>query len=170
MKAGIGDWLRTVGLSLGIALALAAVLCVVDRCAEKNLPPAVTVRTDTVRVTVPVARDTVYLRSDTVRYTAYRDRFRTVYKTDTLVKVDTVSGTVTLPITRKTYRDSGYTAIVSGYSPSLDYIETYNRTVTRTVVRPSRFSLGVGAGCYITPKGLQPGLGVTLQYNLLGIK
>lgn len=34
---------------------------------------------------------------------------------------------------RKTYQDSTYKAVVSGYEPSLDYIEVYRRTITNTV-------------------------------------
>lgn len=33
----------------------------------------------------------------------------------------------------KTYKDSTFMAVVSGYNPSLDYIETYNRTKCITV-------------------------------------
>ena len=60
---------------------------------------------------------------------------------------------VTLPITQRTYRDSNYTAWVSGYQPKLDSIHTYNkmvyttRTIERTITKPPRkWGIGINAG------------------------
>lgn len=166
------DIYRFWGLSLIISLLIIGITFTVARCTGYKTPSHTEVRVDTVKVYIPVARDTVYLRTDTIRYTAYKDKYHTLYKTDTLIKVDTVGMTVSLPITQKTYRDSNYTAVISGYSPNLDYIETYNKTVTQTVTKwkQPRLSIGAGIGYYLTPKGLQPGIGVTLQYNIINIK
>lgn len=56
---------------------------------------------------------------------------------------DTTFVEVPVPIVQKTYSDSTYRAVISGPSvsgrgPSLDYIETYNKTVTNTVYVPQK--------------------------------
>lgn len=80
-----------------------------------------------------------------------------------------------VPLTQKVYRDSLYTAYVSGYRPRLDSITVRQRTVTVrqtvTQVQPttkrSRFTFGltVGAGCGLFTR--QPdifvGAGVTMS-------
>lgn len=156
------------------ALLIGAASFAAGRCSGGKEAPEVAVRRDTVRVPVPVSvRDTL-LRVDTVHYAvpAGREGDGSVLVRDTLLRVDTVEKAVVLPVTRKTYRDSSYMAVVSGYRPSLDYIETYGTTAVRTEtkwLRP-RVSLGIGGGCYATPKGLLPGIGVTLQFNVLDFK
>ena len=77
---------------------------------------------------------------------------------------------VMLPITQKVYRDTTYTAWVSGYRPQLDSIEVYPRTLivrqtSPPAAKPRRWSVGVQGGYGLTPKGLQPyvGVGVTLR-------
>ena len=45
---------------------------------------------------------------------------------------DTTEIYVPIAIERKEYRDSSYFAVVSGWHPSLDYIETYTKTQTIT--------------------------------------
>ena len=64
---------------------------------------------------VPVKGDTEYI-------TEYKDSI--VY--------------VMLPRTVKEYRKENYYAKVSGVDPSLDYIETYDKTVTETVFIPQK--------------------------------
>ena len=80
---------------------------------------------------------------------------------------------VTLPITQRTYRDSNYTAWVSGYKPSLDSIHTYNkmvyttRTIERTVTKPPRkwgIGISVGYGYGINSKLFEPYIGVGVTY------
>jgi len=73
------------------------------------------------------------------------------------------SAAVVLPITQVVYSATDYRAWVSGYEPRLDSIKVFPRTVTvrETIYKPpSRFSVGVQAGYGITPKGLQPYIGV----------
>lgn len=77
--------------------------------------------------------------------------------------VDSV--TLDVAIEHREYRDSTYRAIVSGpvvgdIRPTLDFIETYNRTTTITVERPKRFAVTAGVGAAYTPKGFQPYVGV----------
>lgn len=82
---------------------------------------------------------------------------------------DTVRDTVYLPITQKTYKDSLYTAYVSGYRAKLDSIEVYSKTRTMFVrgrAKRKRFGLGVHAGYGITGSKLSPYVGVGVSYSL----
>ena len=69
------------------------------------------------------------------------------------------------------YKDSTYTAVVGGIEPYLKSIEIYpktiyvnNNTTTTSKVR-SRFGLGVQVGYGYGRNGLQPYVGVGVQYN-----
>lgn len=89
---------------------------------------------------------------------------------DTVVRVvEAASGAdsvqMEVPVRTLEYRDSTYYARVSGpvigtLTPRLDWIETYNRTITRTVTKHSRFAVTAGVGVGYTPQGLQPTAGV----------
>jgi len=80
---------------------------------------------------------------------------------------------VQITITTKQYQDSTYRAQVSGpligdYSPTLDWIEVYNRnTTTSVVVRdPYKWEIGAVAGAWVTPDGNGAWLGASARYNL----
>lgn len=75
---------------------------------------------------------------------------------------------VTLPITQQVYRDSSYTAWVSGYAAALDSIEVYPRTliVRQPAAKPRRWCFGLQAGYGLTPKGVQPYVGLGLTFRL----
>lgn len=86
---------------------------------------------------------------------------------------DADSVNVTLPITQRVYRDSSYTAWVSGYKPSLDSIHTYNkmvyttRTIERTITKPPRkwgIGINAGYGYGINSKLFEPYIGVGVTY------
>lgn len=89
---------------------------------------------------------------------------------DTVVRVvEAANGTdsvqMEVPVRTLEYRDSTYYARVSGpvigtLTPRLDWIETYNRTITRTVTKRNRFAVTAGVGVGYTPQGLQPTIGV----------
>lgn len=94
---------------------------------------------------LPIARDSVakQLRSDSVK--------------------------VQIPISTKVYEDTLYKAYVSGYEPKLDSITIKQRTtyITHTTRnKESRFRIGLQAGYGLTPKGMQPYVGVGLSYRL----
>lgn len=83
------------------------------------------------------------------------------------------SANVRLPISQRVYRDSNYTAWVSGYKPSLDSIHTYNkmiyttRTIERTVTKPpNHWGIGINAGYGygINSKLFEPYIGVGVTY------
>lgn len=76
---------------------------------------------------------------------------------------------VQIPISQKVYEDTLYRAYVSGYEPNLDSITIKQRTtyITHTIRdKESRFRIGLQAGYGLTPKGMQPYVGVGLSYRL----
>lgn len=89
---------------------------------------------------------------------------------DTVVRViEAVNGVdsvhMEIPVRTLEYRDSTYYARVSGpiigtLAPRLDWIETYNRTITRTVTKRGKFAVTAGVGVGYTPQGFQPTIGV----------
>lgn len=71
----------------------------------------------------------------------------------------------------KQYKDSVLTAQVSGINAHLDWykvsIPTTVQTITNTVYKkPGKWSIGLQGGVGITPKGLQPYLGVGIGYKI----
>ncbi len=145
----------------------------VRSCGEgfREKSPALT-ELDTLRDTVvyikPLAvRDTV-VRYVTVELPVVaRD---TVFSQKTRVVTRGESVTVEVPITSRTYSDSLYYAVVSGYKPSLDSLRVFNNTLLKTVYRPEyrRWNFGVNAGYGY---GLLHGkpdvyVGVGVTYNL----
>ena len=77
--------------------------------------------------------------------------------------------TYEIPITQKRYEDSCYIAWVSGYHASLDSIYVNSKiitnNVTTTITREKKWNFGVQGGFYLTPKGVQPGIGFGFTYN-----
>ena len=71
------------------------------------------------------------------------------------------------------YKDSTYTAVVGGIEPYLKSIEIYPKTIyvnnntTTTIKVRSRFGLGVQAGYGLSRNGLQPYVGIGVQYNFM---
>nr|DAI42996.1 MAG TPA: hypothetical protein [Caudoviricetes sp.] len=119
---------------------------------------------DTITYRLPIAVDSVVLRYETAILPHREDTPGQKRRTDSI--------TVEVPITQKRYSDSTYTVWVSGYHPMLDSIRVYPRreiiTVTNTIPRTKRWGLGVNAGYGFSPAhGLQPYIGIGVQYNLL---
>lgn len=84
---------------------------------------------------------------------------------DTLMREVVVS----LPREERVFEDSTFRAVVSGYRPSLDTMQVYQRhSVVKVTERitPSRWSLGLQGGVGVTPKGIQPYIGVGVAYRL----
>lgn len=89
---------------------------------------------------------------------------------DTVVRVvEAANGTdsvqMEIPVRTLEYRDSTYYArvvgpVVGSLAPRLDWIETYDRTITQTVTKRNRFAVTAGVGVGYTPQGLQPTVGV----------
>ena len=77
---------------------------------------------------------------------------------------------VTVPITQKVYEDSTYRAYVSGYHPALDSITIFQRNeivYIRSPTKPKRWGIGIQAGYGITPKRVEPYIGIGISYNIL---
>lgn len=83
---------------------------------------------------------------------------------------------VEIPITQREYEGADYRAWVSGYEPMLDSIFVFPRHDVVTIREPSlrsdhnderrRWGLGVFAGYGVTPHGMQPCVGISINYNL----
>jgi len=127
-------------------------------------------------LSVEIKRDTVII-VETVRDTILKPVKEYICRVDTVnlpilidssnceVEEDSIS--ILIPITSKEYKTNQYRALISGYHPNLDFIETYNTMQTITIA-PKRkrwgLSLQVGYGIYKGGKGLYLGGGVS--YNL----
>ena len=149
--------------SLPYIIIIILVLFIVFRPARVERVPG-----EVVRDTIITNRiDTVW---DTVPVPVYEsvvDSFPFVVPVP--VPGDTVRDTVYLPITQKIYKDSLYTAYVSGYCAKLDSIEVYSKTRTmfiRERAKRKRFGLGVQVGYGITGNKLSPYVGVGVSYSL----
>ena len=114
----------------------------------------------------PVARDSMVVRYVTKKLPIVHD---TVHP----ICID--SAGVNIPIIQKQYCDSTYTAWVSGYDVRLDSIRVYTRrevvTISRTIKGGGkggykRLGVNIGLGVGITPKGVQPYVGVGIGYRL----
>lgn len=131
---------------------------------------------DTLKIIMPVPRDSLVVRYVTERLPVRRDSARLANEAgnadsgmDAGSKNGTDSVDVAIPVSVKEYRGDGYHAWVSGYRPSLDSIHVFPRheitTITKTS-KPKRWSIGIQAGYGITPAGFQPYLGVGVTCNL----
>lgn len=115
-------------------------------------PQPVSVSDKVATVDVPkfiFARDTVMLQADAGNVAS-----------NVASNVDSIPVQVTLRTLE--YRDSSYYARVVGpvvgtLAPRLDHIETYNRTVVRTVTERRRMMLSAGVGAEYSRAGWMPG-------------
>ena len=116
------------------------------------------------------------VRIDTVRDTLLVPKYVQVERFDTIR--DTVDGNpIYLPVPISSYLftdDSTYLIDMEGYNVKARSIEVYPRTVTQTIIEqievsrePKRWGIGVSAGGALTPQGVQPYIGVGVQYNLI---
>lgn len=116
--------------------------------------------------------DTVWIR-DTIRDTVLVPVRRYITRVDTVfvrIAGGTDSVAAEIPIERKVYQTDDYRAEIEGFRPSLVSMEVYRQTqtITNTITIPDRrrWSVGLQAGYGLTPKGLQPYLGIGLQYSI----
>lgn len=72
------------------------------------------------------------------------------------------------PIVQRLYEDRDYRAWVSGVEPRLDSIQVFReREVVTLRERPGRWCLGLSAGAALTPRGLDPFVGISITYSLI---
>ena len=133
---------------------------------------------DTIPYYYPVPKDSTIVRYVTVRVPKYVESVpasadslpkyaESDTKLDECVPVDSVE--VQLPITQKVYKDSSYTAYVSGFQPHLDSLIVYPQKYVVTISerrKPPRWHIGPSVGVGVTTEGIQPTLGVTLTYSI----
>jgi hypothetical protein len=138
----------------------------------------VTEKIDTIRDTVPqyIVEKVLYTKHDTLNHIEIK--YDTIYNNDEYLLIegyDTIPVSVEIPITQKTYTDdSTYVAYVSGYKPSLDSINVYERTIyiDRTIVqntKQKKWSIGptVSYGYSFKNKQVDYVVGIGLTYNLI---
>jgi hypothetical protein len=73
---------------------------------------------------------------------------------------------IQVPMEQKIYEGENYKAAVSGYKPTLDWIETYNTTKTITP-QPKKWGLSISAGYGITPNGFEPTLMIGVSRDII---
>ena len=145
-----------VAFMCGLWLCLLITRCTNKAATEQPLRDTIV---DTIKVVKPIAVDSVVTRYKVVNV----ERVNYVDSVNTISEVvfDTVQ--VRLPIESKHYEGEDYEAWVSGYEPCLDSIRVYQREVK---TKQSRWSIGLQGGVGLTPKGVQPYVGIGVSYRL----
>ena len=149
-------------LSNIIAFICGLWLCLlITRCTNKAAtePPLRDTIVDTIKVVKPIAKDSVVTRYKVVNVERVKDT--TIVNEVSEVVFDTIR--IRLPIESKHYTTENYDAWVSGYEPTLDSIKVYQREIK---TKQSRWSVGLQGGLGITPKGVQPFVGIGVAYKL----
>ena len=161
----------TIGKKILVAALLAALLLLsgylLGRRTARTPEPECIVQVDTLRI-----KDTVLIDKPVPVEVRVVDTVL-VAVTDTLRLSDTVY--LRIPRETKQYEDSLFRAQVSGYRPSLDWIEVYPQTVYLTKVVKTqdvrRWGIGLQAGYGAYAAGgqvrLAPYLGVGISYDIL---
>lgn len=121
------------------------------------------IQTDTIKIVNPIPVFSVISVNDPI----YVPVEKLVYIGDSLV----------LPREKKTYQDSTYKAVVSGYEPKLEQIEVYQKTITNNItktIKPQRWGVGIyaGYGASYSEKRLifTPQIGVGVYYNIYNLR
>lgn len=152
---------------LGLIFGAFLLSLVWRRCADNTK-----VVTDTifkvVKVDRPIVRESTVVKYEVVRLP--------IVAKDTICVSDTIKDSVfvEVPIEQKVYSDSNYTAWVSGYRPRLDSISithqevSFHKLVNNSSEGSKRLYLGIQVGYGITPRGMQPYLGIGVSYRFVG--
>lgn len=173
--------MRTLPLTVLLVLLAASLFLNVYQFASKEKEVTCdTVRTtfvDTIPFHKPVPKDSFVITYVTKILPVAPQEDSREPSADSVQSVDGIvqdSAKVEIPITQKVYRDSLYTAYVSGYESSLDsltlHIPHSVTTITNTIQsKRSRWSIGlqVGYGVSLSPAPqYAPYIGVGVQYSL----
>ena len=140
----------------GLWLCLLITRCTNKAATEPTLRDTIV---DTITVVKPIAVDSVITRYKVVTLERVKDT--TIVNEVSEVVFDTIQ--VRLPIESKHYSTTTFDAWVSGYEPSLDSIKVYQREIKP---KQSRWSIGLQGGIGMTPKGMQPYVGIGIGYRL----
>ncbi len=163
--------LRRIGIALITAAVVVATIYLLRQCSDTGASVTPTgadtaVFVDTVRVVMPVPRDSVVIRYETVTLPAITPLSTTEDVDSTAATID--SATVQIPITRHEYGDSTYHLTVSGYHVAVDEISVFpRREVVKIREPPKRWHIGVSVGYGYTPRGMQPYIGVSITHSIL---
>lgn len=131
-----------------------------------------TIVVDTIPYYLPVPKDSIVIRYVTEKLPTVPPKETGNNEPGNIPSAGADSAEVVIPITQKVYRDSTYTAYVSGYRASLDSLFVYPRQeiiTLRPPSKPRRWSIGIQAGYGMTLKGtpqFTPYIGIGIQYNL----
>ena len=147
---------------LGVIIGAFLLSLVWRRCAYDTEVVADTI-IKVVKVDRPIVRESTIVKYEVVRLPI---------AADTICVSDTIKDSVfvQVPIEQKVYSDSNYTAWVSGYRPRLDSIKITHQEVSfHKLVNNSKGSkrlfIGIQVGYGITPRGMQPYLGLGVSYK-----
>lgn len=159
MGNGLRDALSLAGI---VAILVAGVWLLKPESHSQEAPQETRITYDTIVDTItyyhPVPKDSAVVRYVYVKLPAKGDS----------IKHDSIY--VEVPIEQKEYRDSTYTAWVSGYKASLDSIQLYPRTVVQSItVTESKqrcFGVGVIGGVGWDGQSAAPYIGIGVSYNL----
>lgn len=153
--------MRTILIILLSACVGGLLTTMLTRCNQPEQITTEIVTTDTVTV---VRRDTIRIAEPKPYKVTVRD---TIYITDTLV------GT-TLAQEVKEYKDSTYYARISGINAYLEEIRVFPRTEYKYITttekvyeKPRKWGIGIQVGYGAGKNGIQPYVGVGIQYDLL---
>lgn len=94
------------------------------------------------------------------------DNFPNITHTESKPLIIKDSVDVKIDIETVIYEDTTYRAQISGprigqYGPQLDWMQSYQKTITQTVTKKSRFAVTAGVGAGLTPAGIQPIVGLS---------
>lgn len=132
---------------------------------DKSASSRTTIKTETKTII-----DTTFIEKPVYVDRYFKDSIIVVIN-DTILVHDTTY--MYLPREYKVYQDSSYRAVVSGFEPRLDSIETYNATKivaieTAPPSKPrSRWSISIHAGYGMSREGLSPTLSAGVSYSLV---
>ena len=148
-----------------LSIILGALLILVWMKKPKVVTETIVIeRVDTIKQWYPVTK---YVTLKDFEFFEFpRDSIIETYKRDTVA--------VPIPIEQRTYTDdSTYLCKISGYHPTLDYIETYNHTttITNTVEKKPIISIGPSISLGYDPlhKTLSPTVGISVVIPLYSI-
>lgn len=146
---------------LGLIFGAFLVSLLWRRCADNTEVVSDTI-IKVIKVDRPIVRESTIVKYEVVQLPVVND---TICVSDTIK--DSVF--VEVPIEQKVYSDSNYTAWVSGYRPRLDSISITHQEISYKLVNNSKGSkrlfIGIQVGYGITPRGMQPYLGLGVSYK-----
>ena len=151
-----------------IWVVITAVLCIISYNSGASTAVVINDTIEVVRWDTIVRTQPVVVEQKAIGLKAYRVKLLGRIESDQdVTKIDSVD--VELPISQKVYEDSLYRAWVSGFDARLDSIKLFQPTKYITITtkqKTSRWNVGIQGGVGITPKGVQPYIGVGVSYRL----